>query len=126
MASFEMVGNLKVKGETTAVSEKFNKREFVVITDMGSQYPQYISFQLAQEKCALLDNFEVGDEMKISFNLRGREWNGPQGLRYFNSLDAWRLEKVAAGSTTTPPQASAPQSAPGVMTNAEIADDLPF
>ncbi|MBL7771660.1 MAG: DUF3127 domain-containing protein [Chitinophagaceae bacterium] len=126
MASFEIVGNLKVKGETTAVSEKFSKREFVLITEMSSQYPQYISLQLTQEKCALLDNFQIGDEMKVSFNLRGREWNGPQGLRYFNSLEAWRLEKATAGATNGAPVSSAPIATPGVVSNAEIVDDLPF
>jgi hypothetical protein len=114
-----------VKGETTAVSEKFTKRDFVVITDLTSQYPQYISLQLTQDKCALLDNYEVGEEIKVHFNLRGREWNGPQGLRYFNSLEAWRLEKVSAGDAASAPSA-APIASPGVISNTEIADDLPF
>lgn len=126
MASFELVGNLKVKGETTAVSDKFTKREFVLITDMSSQYPQYISMQLTQDKCALLDNFQVGDEMKVSFNLRGREWNGPQGLRYFNSLEAWRLEKASATAPSNNPPAGGPVSSAGVISNTEIVDDLPF
>lgn len=128
MASFEIIGNLKVKGETTAVSEKFSKREFVLMTDTSTQYPQYISLQLTQDKCALLDNFSVGDEMKVSFNLRGREWNGPQGLRYFNSLEAWRLEKSNASSSapTSSASSSAPQAGSDIMSNAEIADDLPF
>lgn len=126
MASFELVGNLKVKGETTAVSDKFTKREFVLITDMSSQYPQYISLQLTQDKCALLDNFQVGDEMKVSFNLRGREWNGPQGLRYFNSLEAWRLEKASAAAPSNNPPAGGPVSSAGVISNTEIVDDLPF
>jgi hypothetical protein len=125
MASFDIVGSLKVKGETTAVSEKFTKRDFVVITDLTSQYPQYISLQLTQDKCALLDNYEVGEEIKVHFNLRGREWNGPQGLRYFNSLEAWRLEKVSAGDAASAPSA-APIASPGVISNTEIADDLPF
>lgn len=126
MASFDLVGNLKVKGETTSVTDKFMKREFVVITDLNSQYPQYISFQLSQDKCPLLDSFEEGDEIKVHFNLRGREWNGPQGLRYFNSLDAWRLEKVTAGSGNSGSNVATPTAAPGVMNTQEVADDLPF
>ena len=127
MPSFEVTGNLKIKGETTAVSDKFSKREFVIITEMSTQYPQYISLQLTQDKCPLLDNFAVGEEIKVSFNLRGREWNGPQGLRYFNSLEAWRVEKgVATNNESAPSAVATPQAAPGVMSNAEIADDLPF
>ena len=92
MASFETTGILKVKKDTQQVSEKFSKREFVMTTDMTTQYPQYISMQLTQDKCALLDAYNEGDEVKVSFNLRGREWSGPEGVKYFNSLEAWRLE----------------------------------
>lgn len=114
------------------VSEKFSKREFVVTTDANTQYPQYISFQLTQDKCGLLDQYNVGDEIKVSFNLRGREWNGPQGVRYFNSLEAWRLERAsgqqAASSNYQPAyQASqAPSTEQFIQNNNAIVDDLPF
>lgn len=127
MASFDLVGNLKVKGETTTVTEKFVKREFVVITDLSTQYPQYVSFQLTQDKCSLLDQFKEGDEIKVHFNIRGREWNGPQGLKYFNSLEAWRLERVTENSGNGQSgHVAAPSSTSGVMNNAEVVDDLPF
>lgn len=122
MASFETTGILKVKKDTQVVSEKFSKREFVITTDASTPYPQYISLQLTQDKCGLLDHFQVGDEMKVSFNLRGREWNGPEGVRYFNSLEAWRLEKVNANA----PSPSAPVSTIDVLPPSEVADDLPF
>lgn len=129
MASFEVNGILKVKNDTQVVSEKFSKREFVLTTDSTTAYPQYISFQLTQDKCALLDNYQIGEEMKVSFNLRGREWNGPQGIRYFNSLEAWRLEK-SSGMVAQPPQSF--QTDPGAPqdfiqnSSAAIVDDLPF
>lgn len=132
MASFEVNGILKIKSETQMVSEKFSKREFVVTTDANTQYPQYISFQLTQDKCGLLDQYNVGDEIKVSFNLRGREWNGPQGVRYFNSLEAWRLERAsgqqAAPSNYQPAyQASqAPATEQFIQNNNAIVDDLPF
>lgn len=132
MASFEVNGILKIKSETQMVSEKFSKREFVVTTDANTQYPQYISFQLTQDKCGLLDQYNVGDEIKVSFNLRGREWNGPQGVRYFNSLEAWRLERAsgqqAAASNYQPAyQASqAPATEQFIQNNNAIVDDLPF
>ena len=136
MASFEVVGTLKAKFETQQVSEKYAKREFVIMTDTTTQYPQAINFQLSQDKCGLLDSYTVGEEMKVSFNLRGREWFNPNKniTQYFNSLEAWRLEKVAAGSQAAAPQqqayAAPTQATPvqnaSVMPGAEIADDLPF
>ena len=125
MASFETTGILKVKRDTQQVSEKFSKREFVITTDMSTQYPQYISMQLTQDKCAVLVAYQVGDEIKVSFNLRGREWSGPEGVRYFNSLEAWRIERSATAQAPTPQQA-APMSTIDVMPSQEIADDLPF
>ncbi len=97
----EITGVLKVKGETTKVSDKFTKREFV-ITDASSQYPQHISFQLTQDRCVLLDNYNVNDEMTVHFNLRGREWKSPQGeIKYFNTLEAWRLERKKSEASST-------------------------
>ena len=97
MATFETVGVLKLKHDTVQVSDKFAKREFVVTTEVDSTYPQHVSMQLTQDKCGLLDKFSEGQEIKVSFNLRGREWNGPEGLRYFNSLEAWRIEAGVMG-----------------------------
>jgi len=88
----DITGILKVKGAGQVVSEKFTKREFV-LTDNSSQYSQHISFQLTQDKTSLLDRYNVGDEIKVHFNLRGREWTSPQGeTKYFNTLEAWRIE----------------------------------
>jgi hypothetical protein len=132
--SFQITGILKVKGAEQVVSEKFKKREFV-LTDNQSQYPQHLSFQLAQDKCSLIDGFEVGQEIKVSFNLRGREWNDPKSgqMKYFNSLDAWRIEtNMAAAAPTnnnTMNQAgstSTPSAPPVFSASAADDDDLPF
>lgn len=127
MASFEITGNLKLKQETQVVSEKFSKREFVLTIDQATQYPQYISLQLTQDKCSLIDNINVGEEIKVSFNLRGREWNGgDKGIKYFNSLEAWRVERTAnQGQATASAPASAPIANP-VLADAPPVDDLPF
>lgn len=90
----EVSGILKAKYDTQKVSDKFSKREFILTTESNTPYPQFVSFQVNQDKCSILDQFNEGDELKVSFNLRGREWNSPQGVKYFNTLDAWRLEKV--------------------------------
>lgn len=95
---YKLTGTLKVVNDTVIVSDKFSKREFVV-TDNSSQYPQEISFQSTQDKCAILDQFTTGDIVEVSFNLRGREWINPQGeAKYFNSLEAWRIEKVGGAT----------------------------
>jgi hypothetical protein len=92
---FKIEGTIKVLNDTVQVTEKFSKREFV-ITDESSMYPQDILFQLAQDNCSILDGLKVGENVEVSFNLRGREWTSPQGeVRYFNTLDAWRVEKCS-------------------------------
>ncbi len=125
----EVTGQLKLKFDTQKVSEKFQKREFVLSTDLSTPYPQHISFQVTQDKCSMLDAFNPGDELKVQFNLRGREWNGPQGVKYFNTLEAWRIEKVAAGmSNTNTSNSSMQESTPAPVFNSSISDndDLPF
>lgn len=135
MSNYQFIGVLKVKNDTVQVSEKFSKREFVV-TDTTSQYPQDVLFQLTQDKCALLDNVQVNESITVSFNLRGREWINPQGeAKYFNSLDAWRIEKAGAGNMgggipTGGPSAmnlgGAPSTPAAPSTESADDDDLPF
>ncbi len=124
----DITGILKVKNEAQQVSEKFRKREFV-ITDNSSQYPQHISFQLTQDKCSLLDQYNIGAEIKVHFNLRGREWTSPQGeIKYFNSLEAWRIEggtnKPGSGNVSSATKKT--DSVPETFTAATEGDDLPF
>ena len=120
MEKMYITGTLKLKKNEQVVSEKFKKREFV-ITDNSSQYPQQLMFQLTQAKCSLLDEFNVGQEIKVHFNLRGREWTSPDGeIKYFNTLEAWRLEK-GNGNTAESQERAVDESFP-----AAPPDDLPF
>ena len=90
----EVKGKIKFIGSTQQVSEKFSKREIVVSTD--EQYPQHISIEFNQDKCAILDKYSVGDDVEVGINLRGREWNNPQGeTKYFNSIQGWNIKKEA-------------------------------
>jgi len=98
---YEIKGVLKVVNETAVISEKFKKREFV-LTDDSSQYPQDIALQLTQDNCDKLNSVSIGDRLLVKFNLRGRAWNDPKtgNDRYFNSLDAWFIQKESANSTS--------------------------
>ncbi len=130
----EVIGTLKAKFETQKVSDRFQKREFVLTTEANTPYPQHVSFQVTQDKCAILDQFSEGDELKIQFNLRGREWNGPQGIKYFNTLEAWRIERMQGGGSNQQSQQSSQNSgssmntssAPVFTGNSSDNDDLPF
>jgi hypothetical protein len=129
---YKLAGTVKVVNPTVQVSEKFSKREFVV-SDTSGMYPQDILFQLTQDKCTLLDGVHVNDQIEVSFNLRGREWTNPQGeVKYFNSLDAWRIDKVGAASQGIPANGHSAMNLNPVasgtpeMTTASSDDDLPF
>lgn len=124
----EVTGQLKLKYDTQKVSEKFQKRDFVLATDLSTPYPQFVSFQVTQDKCNMLDNFNQGDEIKVQFNLRGREWNGPQGIRYFNTLEAWRIEKVGSASAPAQGNSGMQENTAAPVFNSSISDndDLPF
>src|SRR5437868_5910270 len=104
----EVIGTLKAKFDTQKVSDRFQKREFVLTTEANTPYPQHVSFQVTQDKCAMLDQFREGEEIKIQFNLRGREWNGPQGVKYFNTLEAWRIERAGGSTGAQSAQSSQP------------------
>ncbi|HEY4056760.1 MAG TPA: DUF3127 domain-containing protein [Kofleriaceae bacterium] len=96
--AFDTVGRLHVAYETKKVSEKFSKREFVVEVADG-KYPQFVLFQLTGDRVSVLDDFKEGDQVRVTFNVRGREWRNPQGeVKYFNSLDVWKLEPARAGA----------------------------
>jgi len=86
----EVQGKVKMIGEAqTFGSNGFRKREIVVTTE--EQYPQHIMVEFVQDKCDLLNNFQVGQEVKISVNLRGREWVNPEGeTKYFNAINTPR------------------------------------
>ena len=96
--AIEATGKLHTIFETTKVSERFTKREFVVEMSDNPKYPQTVLFQLSGDRCSMLDDMRVGDEVRIEFSLRGREWRSPNGdVKYFNSLDVWKIEPARAG-----------------------------
>lgn len=128
----EVIGTLKAKFDTQKVSDRFQKREFILTTEANTPYPQHVSFQVTQDKCALLDGFNDGEELKVQFNLRGREWNGPQGIRYFNTLEAWRIERAGSSNAGSAAPSARNTAAPGAPSapvftgSTDDNDDLPF
>src|SRR6187402_2608069 len=129
----EVTGKIKLIGAEQQVSASFKKRELVVATE--EQYPQFISIDFVQDKTELLDRFDDGDEVKVSINLRGREWINPQGeAKYFNDIQGWRVEPLNATSGTHTPnsgESAAPKPSgeaftPATNFNEEEHDDLPF
>jgi single-strand DNA-binding protein len=126
--AFEVEGKLHRIFPTEQKTASFQAREFVLEVPDGN-YPQLVKFQAVQERCALLDDYNEGDAIKVSFDLRGREWNG----KYLTNLNAWRIEGANGGgaNTTSAPDERFPadpfpdynNSTPPPPTN---TDDLPF
>lgn len=99
--------NMQVQGKIHAlfdaeqVTQRFRKREFVLELDGQSRYPQYVMFQFTGDRCEMLDGFATGDEVKVEFSLRGREWTSPKGeIRYFNSLETWSIDRAGASDAS--------------------------
>ncbi|MEO0310878.1 MAG: hypothetical protein RIQ89_535 [Bacteroidota bacterium] len=123
----DITGKIKQVFETQVVSDRFKKRDFVVTEVSNAQYPQHISFQLTQDKCDLLNSYRDGDDVKVHFNLRGREWKSPQGeIKYFNTLEAWKLEKIGSGASNTNYEQEAASMDTFNSGPSEASDDLPF
>ena len=122
----EVQGKLHFKGDTQSVSDTFRKRDFVVEYADNPIYPQLVQFQCTQDRCSLLDNFSPGDKVNVTFNLRGREWSNPQGeKKYFNTLEAWRIEKVE-GESAAPASNGGYAGNPTLPGEGDDTSDLPF
>lgn len=119
--SFEVEGKLHKKFDKEQKSGTFQTREFVIL-DESTQYPQHIKFQLVQDRCEIIDPIEEGTNIKVYFDLRGREWQG----KYFTNLQAWRVE--AAGQESKPKAAAGdfPSTPPLTSDEGASYDDLPF
>lgn len=115
-------GKLHAIYETKQISDRFQKREFVVELADNSRYPQLVLFQLTGDRCAALDGFRLGEDVEIDFSLRGREWRSPKGdTKYFNSLDVWTLDRQGArvvGGDDEPPMPDGPPP--------DLGEEIPF
>ena len=127
--NMQVQGTIHVTNEAQQVTERFRKREFVLELEGASRYPQYVMFQLTGDRCEALDGFEKGQEVKVEFSLRGREWTSPKGeVRYFNSLEVWSIDSVG-NAAQAGPQDAFDASEPGFGDEPPAPsddDDIPF
>lgn len=113
-------GRIKVINDLQTWDSGFSKREFVITTQ--EQYPQDVKFEAIKDKAAILDTLNIGEDVEVSFNVRGNEYNG----KYYVNLQAWKIQKETAGSTTAAaPTPTAPDTNLEPISSGE-EDDLPF
>lgn len=119
----EVIGKIKLIRDTQVVSDKFQKREFVVETN--DQYPQLLQLELQGQNCDSIDAYKVGQEVSCGLNIRGRMWTNPQGEeKYFNTLVCWKIQPSntpVGGNTNTATTKTNPK-----QVSAEEESDLPF
>lgn len=124
----DISGKLKLINETKEYGTNgFRKREVVVTTE--EQYPQDLLIEFIQDKCDILNSYNVGENVKIDINLRGREWESPQGeIKYFNSIQGWRIEKLGVEDQNdmVPPIPQTEKSSDNEEFGKDEPDDLPF
>jgi len=105
---------------TMSVNDKFKKRDITLKSQ--DEYPQYITFQLVQDKCDLANNLKPGDVVEVKYNLRGRKWEAQDGtIKYFNTIEAWTM---SLSSAATPIVEKKPIKNYPVQN--EESNDLPF
>ena len=128
--SYELTGKLLIKFDTTQRTETFKTREFVVEKSEdvnGKLITNFIKFQCVQDRTGIVDRVNVGDEIKVHFNIRGSKWEKDGKVSYFNNLDAWRIEQVLQSSKGGAPDNDYLEPMDTFSSSSdEATDDLPF
>ena len=125
--NMQIQGKIHATFDAEQVTQRFRKREFVLELEGGSRYPQFVMFQLTGDRCEALDGFSVGQDVKVEFSLRGREWTSPKGdVRYFNSLETWSVEVVGEGAQAPDPGFDQGDPGFGDPPPPTDEDDIPF
>lgn len=125
----EVTGRVQKIFDIQTFSSGFRKREVVVLTQ--EQYPQPILIEFTQDRVDLVNSIQVGEEVRVSIGLRGREWTNPEGVvKYFNSINGWRIDKITSVTQTPTSTTQMPPQPPTSDVNLDKtdneADDLPF
>jgi Domain of unknown function (DUF3127) len=132
--NFEITGTLIAKFDTQVINDKFKKREFAIETRDESNYSNFVKLQLVQAKCDMIDGYNLGEEVKISFNIRGNKWEKNGVTNYITNLDAWRIQKAGeeqnratfTQQTNIPPPSPIADAPPSFVPGEAFDNDLPF
>lgn len=124
---FEITGKVIEISPVNQVSEKFKKREFVIEKKENGNaglFIDYIKFQLTQDRCDIINESFMNEEVKVVFNIKGNRWERDGKVNYFTNLDAWKIERTPSqtGQAATPP----PQRFEEASQDITEIDDLPF
>ncbi len=118
-------GTLHAVFNEQQIKPTLRKREFVLLYAENPTYPQYLKFDLFNDKCSVIDGFAPGDKLEVSFNLRGREWVNQRGEKvYINSMEAWRINRPLPKDVV--PAKPTASGQPESTTEISLTDDLPF
>ncbi len=123
---YELNGKIKLINDTQSFPSGFTKREFVV-TSGDDKYPQDIKFEIVKDKCSVLDSFSTGQNVSVSFDVRGNEYNG----KYYVNLNCWKIQAADGAGGNTPAAAASPFDAGTPSQEPSIEDlnsqdDIPF
>jgi hypothetical protein len=121
--SYEITGKLVAKFDIVQRTETFKTREFVIEKSddiNGKTISNYVKFQCVQDKTAMPDRFNIGEEVRVQFNIKGSKWERDGKTNYITNLDAWRMEsiKLSQNSNSEPSYTDMPSP--------DVVDDLPF
>jgi hypothetical protein len=129
--AFELTGKLIEKYDVVQVSDRFRKREFVIVLTSersGMEYTDFAKFQLTQDRCDLIDPYNINDEIKVSFDISGNKWEKDGRVSYFTNRRAWKIEPAGEGQQASAPDPFAEGAADNLTPPPEPGpeDDLPF
>ena len=127
--SYELTGKLFIKFDTMQKTETFKTREFVVEKSEdinGKLITNYIKFQCVQDRTGIVDRVNVGDEIKVHFNIKGSKWEKNGSVSYFNNLDAWRIEQILQPGKNNSGNEDLEPLDNFTSSSEEVNDDLPF
>ncbi len=127
--SYELTGKLISKSDTLQRTETFKVREFALekTDDIGGRtIVNYVKFQCVQDKTEIVDKVNIGDNVKVYFNIKGTKWEKDGKTSYFTNLDAWRIEQILNPSQAQQSNDTSAMEPLDNFTSNEVADDLPF
>jgi Domain of unknown function (DUF3127) len=127
--SYELTGKLVAKYDTVQRTETFKIREFAIekTDDIGGRtIVNYAKFQSVQDKTEIIDKVNIGDMVKVYFNIKGSKWEKDGKTNYITNLDAWRIEQILNPTQVQPSNDTTTMEPLDNFTSNEVADDLPF